>query len=110
VPGVPKAPRHGKSHHPEPEIAELLRIPYLDRANLSHFISPATLIENGEARSLSAQNHDMPRFNGNVYFPAYRQRLHHGTAGDQLLRQVGAPPPGTGLIVFYRERPMPATA
>ena len=27
-----------------------------------------------------------------------------------LLRQVGTTPPGTGLIVFYRERPTPATA
>src|SRR5258706_10073520 len=37
------------------------------------------------ARGLCTQNHDMPRLNGNVNFRAYRQWLHRGAAGDQVL-------------------------
>jgi hypothetical protein len=38
--GVHKAPRHRKSHHPEPEITELFRIPSVLSASPGHSNSP----------------------------------------------------------------------
>src|SRR3984893_300451 len=34
---------------------------------------------------LCAQNHDMTRLDANVNIPPYRQRLHRGATGDQML-------------------------
>jgi len=55
---------------------------------------------------------------GGEYRHTFREMFRHAIDHSSyhrgqlvtLLRQVGAPPPGTGLIVFYRERPTPATA
>jgi len=55
---------------------------------------------------------------GGEYRHTFREMFRHAIDHSSyhrgqlvtLLRQVGATPPGTGLIVFYRERQMPATA
>jgi len=55
---------------------------------------------------------------GGEYRHTFREMFRHAIDHSSyhrgqlvtLLRQVGTTPPGTGLIVFYRERPTPATA
>jgi uncharacterized damage-inducible protein DinB len=55
---------------------------------------------------------------GGEYRHTFREMFRHAIDHSSyhrgqlvtLLRQVGSTPPGTGLIVFYRERPTPATA
>jgi len=55
---------------------------------------------------------------GGEYRHTFREMFRHAIDHSSyhrgqlvtLLRQVGATPPGTGLIVFYRERQTPATA
>jgi len=54
---------------------------------------------------------------GGEYLHTFREMFRHAVDHSTyhrgqlvtLLRQVGAPPPGTGLITFYRERRAPIT-